>query len=163
MVSLVLTIAQFNALACDALNTYERQDVDQFLSVVRKNFQTELAITDRHFDLRAKLNKSGVSESVEIGHIKPGFHHQPMDAKSKPRKTAALTWICLPYFTSEPYPQRTRTPTLPMHHPELTLLQSRWGKTSRKRELDQVACAEQRSDTCIVVPQTWILLVGNSE
>ncbi|KAK3902205.1 hypothetical protein C8A05DRAFT_15710, partial [Staphylotrichum tortipilum] len=102
-------------------------------------------------------------QGTYVRSLEPKFRHDPLILDGKAQSDQGVTWICLPYFSLEPYSgllgaQNTKS------FPTPTLLQARYSQTTRERDMEQVVC-QRRGDAqhlCFHVSQLWCLILDNS-
>ena len=74
-----------------------------------------------------------------------------------------VTWMCLPYFSLEAYSGLQAASAHPSAFPVETLLQAKFSRAARKRDMHQAVC--ENNDTpdglCFHVAQIWCLVVHN--
>lgn len=94
-------------------------------------------------------------------------HVLPRDSSSK---TTALTnrmvtWMCIPYFTLEPYSGLEEVADDPSAFPIETLLQAKFSRSSKKRDMHQAICEDKEAPagTCFHIAQVWCLIIDNCE
>lgn len=84
--------------------------------------------------------------------------------KKKKRESRALL-LCLPYFSLGPYSAQAAS-SVPMQdlHPMRTLLQSSFGLTPKKRDMQQAVCSLNNAAEghCYHIPQIWCIVLNNS-
>ncbi len=121
--------------------------------------QSTLANVKRDF-----VRKVQTLQGTYVRSLEPSFRHDPVIADVKPQRDQGVTWICLPYFSLEPYSgllgaQNTKS------FPTPTLLQARYSQTTRERDMEQVVCQKQRDPQrlCFHVSQLWCLILDNCE
>ncbi|KAI0097925.1 hypothetical protein GGR51DRAFT_577712 [Nemania sp. FL0031] len=124
-------------------------------------------------DLLARVQRKFV-KTVQAGnggsvrHMEPACiqHVLPADGMPKASSVArrTVTWVCLPYFTLEKYSGLQGAPANPSAFPIETLLQTKFSRAGRDRDMRQAVC--QSKDTpngvCFHVAQIWCLVLDNS-
>ena len=121
-----------------------------------------MVLTNRYSEsISAEGQNRSHPRTVNARFLKPGFWHPYSDNSFSPQKSTALTWLCLPYFVLGPYHERSDKYPTESSYPEVTLLQSNYGKTSTQRESQQAASSFYREGLCFSVAKLWCLVVSD--
>ncbi|KAK1758176.1 hypothetical protein QBC47DRAFT_410891 [Echria macrotheca] len=140
------------AIRVPGLTTGDKKGIRDLLTRVRRKFVKTVQTADGR----------------SVRHMEPACIQQvlPQDNSLKGSGPArrTLTWICLPYITLEKYSGLQGAAENPSAFPIETLLQAKFSRTGRERDMLQAVC--QSKDTpgglCYHVAQIWCLIVGNS-
>lgn len=94
-------------------------------------------------------------------------HTLPPDGKSRAPSGArrTVTWVCLPYFTLEKYSGLQGTSENPSAFPIETLLQAKFSRAGKDRDMLQTVCQNKDSPAglCFHVAQIWCVVLGNCQ
>ncbi len=103
-----------------------------------------------------------VSNGKTVQCLTPTLLHEPLMSEGKPLGCRTVTWICLPYFTLEPYSGLAGA-SKQKGFPALTLLQTKYLRTTRSRDMQQAVCQQKdvASGLCFYVSQLWCLILDN--
>ncbi|KAF3762955.1 putative Mg2+ transporter [Cryphonectria parasitica EP155] len=124
-------------------------------------------------DLLARVQRKFVktvqtANGNSVRHMEPTCiqHVLPPDGTSKAPSVArrTVTWVCLPYFTLEKYSGLEGAPQNPAAFPIETLLQAKFSRAGRNRDMRQAVCQSKDTPTglCFHVAQMWCLVLDNS-
>jgi hypothetical protein len=102
------------------------------------------------------------SEGRYVRYLEPKLRHDPLVSDGKPLGSQTVTWICLPYFSLEPYSGLLAADN-PNSFPTPTLLQARFSRTTRNRDLEQAVCRLKGAPqgVCFHIAQLWCLILDN--
>lgn len=135
----------------DELNENERLDTTTILERVRETHERPILTPN---GTNGKYMEPNLVEEVVYDN----------KYKKKKRESRALL-LCLPYFSLGPYSAQAAS-SLPMQdlHPLRTLLQSSFGLTPRKRDMQQAVCGLNHAAEghCYHVPQIWCIVLNDS-
>ena len=111
---------------------------------------------------RDHLRTIQASDGRYVRSLEPKFRHDTLVSEGKVTGTQAVTWICLPYFSLEPYSGLLATGTS-KSFPTPTLLQARFSTASQNRDMEQVVCQQSGAaqSLCFHVAQLWCLILDN--
>ena len=134
----------------DKLSNVERTTIAKLLARVRRDcFRTIQISNDRDVHL---MEPSCFQEVL------------PTDAKYKGIGIRTVTWICLPYFSLEPYSGLESGAGSPSGVPVQTLLQSQQSHVGKHRDMKQAVCRDgynRRQEMCLHVAQLWCIVLDN--
>ena len=104
-------------------------------------------------------------QGTYVRSLEPKFRHDPLISDGKPQSDQGVTWVCLPYFSLEPYSGLLGAQQNTKFFPTPTLLQARYSQTTRERDMEQVVCQRQGDPQrqCFHVSQLWCLILDNCE
>lgn len=73
--------------------------------------------------------------------------------------------MCIPYFTLEPYSGLEEVADDPSAFPIETLLQAKFSRSSKKRDMHQAICEDKEAPagSCFHIAQVWCLIIDNCE
>jgi hypothetical protein len=106
------------------------------------------------------------SNGRSVRHMEPKFRQQTLSSERSPREQTltprTVTWLCLPYFSLEPYSGLLGADN-PKAFPNQTLLQAKFTRTARTRDMQQVVCGQQGAPKgfCFHIAQLWCLVLDN--
>lgn len=102
------------------------------------------------------------SDGRYVRYLEPKLRHEPLASGGKPLGSQTATWICLPYFSLEPYSGLLATSNPKSFNPP-TLLQARYSRTTRNRDMEQAVCRQKAAPqgVCFHVAQLWCLILDN--
>jgi hypothetical protein len=135
------------------LTTIEQNGIRELLARVRRKFVKTAQTADGRSVRRM--------EPACIQHVLPLDH----SLKGPGLAHRTVTWICLPYITLEQYSGLQGPSESPSAFPIETLLQTKFSRTGRERDMLQAVCQrkENTGGLCYHVAQMWCLVVGNCE
>ncbi|KAK8877585.1 hypothetical protein PGQ11_002531 [Apiospora arundinis] len=119
--------------------------------------------------VRPRLTREGKS----VGHMGPTTlrvaiptdesRPAPQDSNRAGSGERHITWVCIPYFSLETYTDSSAVQS-ETQFPIETLLQSRFARTSKAREKQQVVWQRGQSggDECFHIAQLWCVIVDKS-
>ncbi|KAL2021387.1 hypothetical protein VTK56DRAFT_7252 [Thermocarpiscus australiensis] len=120
----------------------------------------------------SRLKRSGLrpvqlSSGQAAQRMKPMFiwDHLEPDTQYKGIGRRTILWICLPYFSLEPYSGLRTEPGSSSAVPAQALLQSQFPHVTRRREMKQVISRDRNNrqkGLCLHVAQLWCLVLDNS-
>lgn len=98
------------------------------------------------------------SDAKYVRHMKPRLRHDPLLLG-----LGFVTWVCLPYLSLEPYSGLLGDSNRTNSFPAPTLLQARYPRTPRNRDMQQVVCQQKgpARGLCLHVSQIWCLIIDN--
>ncbi|KAK0652573.1 hypothetical protein B0T16DRAFT_103189 [Cercophora newfieldiana] len=140
------------AIRVPNLTAIEQKGIRDLLSRVRRKFVKTVQTPDGR----------------SVRHMEPACiqHILPPDSSLKGPGSArrTVTWVCLPYITLEKYSGLQGAPENPSAFPIETLLQAKFSRTDRERDMLQAVCQSKDipGGLCYHVAQIWCLVVGNS-
>ncbi|KAH6617426.1 hypothetical protein F5144DRAFT_596449 [Chaetomium tenue] len=104
------------------------------------------------------------SDGKYARYLEPKLRHEPLLQDGKPAGSQAVTWVSLPYFSLEPYSGLLATANSPKSLATPTLLQARYSRTRRARDMEQAVCQQGGAPKghCFHVAQLWCLVLDNS-
>jgi hypothetical protein len=96
---------------------------------------------------------------MEPGCIQSVLPTSSTDQTITPR---SLTWICLPYFTLEPY-SGLLSADRPSVFPIQTLMQAKYSGATYQRDMQQAVCQTQEGaqNHCFHIAQLWCIVLDN--
>ncbi|KAK4043881.1 hypothetical protein C8A01DRAFT_12591, partial [Parachaetomium inaequale] len=98
-----------------------------------------------------------------VRYLEPKLRHEPLLQDGKPVGSQAVTWISLPYFCLEPYSGLLGANSS-KSFPTPTLLQARYSRTARNRDMEQAVCQQKGAPKglCFHIAQLWCLILDDS-
>ncbi|KAK3492602.1 uncharacterized protein B0T23DRAFT_146058 [Neurospora hispaniola] len=124
-------------------------------------------------DILFRLKQSSVkfiqtSTGKPVQHMEPGCldyvlpHDSGVGGQS--RTTRSVTWICLPYFSLEPYCGLLSGAGNSSAFPIQTLLQAQFSRTAKERDMQQAVrqVAQAGPGLCFHISQLWCIIINNS-
>lgn len=104
-----------------------------------------------------------VSDGKYARYLEPKLRHEPLLQDGKPAGSRAVTWVSLPYFSLEPYSGLQATANSPKSLATPTLLQARYSRTRRARDMEQAVCQHGGAPKghCFHVAQLWCLVLDS--
>ncbi|KAK3950953.1 hypothetical protein QBC32DRAFT_216146 [Pseudoneurospora amorphoporcata] len=124
-------------------------------------------------DILFRLKQSSVkliqtSSGKPVQHMEPGCFDYVLPHDSgvggKTRTTRSVTWICLPYFSLEPYSGLLSGAENSSVFPIQTLLQAQFSRTAKERDMQQAVrqVAKAGPGLCFHISQLWCIIINNS-
>ncbi|RDA83773.1 hypothetical protein CP532_5184 [Ophiocordyceps camponoti-leonardi (nom. inval.)] len=122
-----------------------------------KKATTKLRADVKRLAIKSRQNEHGKT----VGLMEP-LYCQVSLGKAKEEKRAAR-WICLPYFSLQPYSGLLEASS-PASFPSQALLQSQYSRTPRQRDMRQAVCQLGMAPKghCFHITQMWCLVLDNS-
>ncbi|EFX03055.1 Mg2+ transporter [Grosmannia clavigera kw1407] len=155
--------------------TRKVMDFSDFSRTVRRSpnlSPTELkGIRDLLATVQRKFVRSvQTANGQTVHHMEPSCiqHVLPPDdsAKASTFSQRTLTWVCMPFFSLEKYSGLQEVPRNMPAFPIETLLQSKFSRATRERDMQQAICQNQGkgmpAGLCYHVAQIWCLVIDNS-
>lgn len=104
-----------------------------------------------------------VSDGKYARYLEPKLRHEPLLEDGKPVRSRTVTWVSLPYFSLEPYSGLLETANSPGSFATPTLLQSRYSRTTRARDMEQAVCQQGGGPKghCFHIAQLWCLVLNS--
>jgi hypothetical protein len=102
------------------------------------------------------------SDGKHVRYMAPKSRHDALVSEGHVTSTQGVTWICLPYFSLEPY-SGLLAPGTSKSFPTPTLLQAKFSTTTENRDMQQVVCQQKGvpQGFCFHVAQLWCLVLDN--
>ncbi len=102
------------------------------------------------------------SDGKYVRCLAPTLRFEPLMSEGKTLGSHSVTWIGLPYFSLEPYSGLSGTAS-PKCFATPTLLQTKYSRTTRNREMQQAVCQQKGVSpaACFHVSQLWCLILDN--
>ncbi|KAF7560841.1 hypothetical protein G7046_g3306 [Stylonectria norvegica] len=134
------------------------------LSDVEKGAMARLRADVKKICVKSRYNPKG----AKVGHLEPRSVEVPLKSSKKEdamgKSASGLArWICVPYFSLEPYSGLLAASRL-TSFPSQTLLQSQYSRNTLQRDMDQAVCqlGTGKRGECFHIAQLWSIVVGNS-
>ncbi|RCI15543.1 hypothetical protein L249_3396 [Ophiocordyceps polyrhachis-furcata BCC 54312] len=107
--------------------------------------------------IKSRQNERGKT----VGLMEPLYRQVPLGGAKEEKKAAR--WICLPYFSLQPF-SGLLAASSPVSFPPQTLLQSQYSRTPRQRDMRQAVCqlGMAPKGDCFHIAQVWCLVLDNS-
>lgn len=127
------------------------------------------AVNDALFRLKqssVKLIQTSTGKPVQ--HMEPGCFDYLLPHDSgvggQTRTTRSVTWICLPYFSLEPYSGLLSGAENSSAFPVQTLLQAQFSRAAKERDMQQAVrqVAKAGPGLCFHISQLWCIIINNS-
>ncbi|KAK4149610.1 hypothetical protein C8A00DRAFT_18724 [Chaetomidium leptoderma] len=103
------------------------------------------------------------SDMKYVRRMEPKLRHETLLSEGKVLGSRSVTWVCLPYFSLEPYSGLLGANST-KSFPTPTLLQARYPRTARNRDMQQAVCQQKgvSRGLCFHISQLWCLILDNS-
>lgn len=123
-------------------------------------------------DALFRLKQSSVkliqtSTGKPVQHMEPGCFDYLLPHDSgvggQTRTTRSVTWICLPYFSLEPYSGLLSGAENSSAFPIQTLLQAQFSRAAKERDMQQAVrqVAKAGPGLCFHISQLWCIIINN--
>jgi hypothetical protein len=102
------------------------------------------------------------SDGKYVRYLDPKLRHEPLNQNGKPVGSQSVTWISLPYLCLEPYSGLLGANSS-KSFPTPTLLQARYSRTARNRDMEQAVCQQKGAPKglCFHIAQLWCLILDD--
>jgi hypothetical protein len=113
---------------------------------------------------RDYVTRVQLSNGKHMRRLEAALRHEPLSSEGKVLGSRSVTWVCLPYFSLEPY-SGLASSNSPKGFVTPTLLQAISSRTTRNRDMQQAVCQQKgvAPGLCFHVAQLWCLLLDNCE
>ncbi|CCC06689.1 hypothetical protein SMACR_00715 [Sordaria macrospora] len=124
-------------------------------------------------DILFRLKQSSVKliqtlSGKPVQHMEPGCFDYALPHDSgvggKTRTTRGVTWLCLPYFSLEPYSGLLSGTENSSMFPIQTLLQAQFSRAAKERDMQQAVrqVAKAGPGLCFHISQLWCIIINNT-
>ncbi|KAH6842412.1 hypothetical protein B0I37DRAFT_392979 [Chaetomium sp. MPI-CAGE-AT-0009] len=124
--SLFRWILQIQVAAIPGLSSNERKELQKMITGVKRDHTRTVQASDGKY----------------ARYLEPKLRHEPLMQDGKPVGSRAVTWVSLPYFSLEPYSGLLDAANRPKSLATPTLLQARYSRTTRVRDMEQAVCQQ---------------------
>lgn len=111
---------------------------------------------------RDHVKTTQASDGRYVRYLEPKSRHDALVSDENALGKQTVSWICLPYFSLEPYSGLLASGT-PKSFPTPTLLQTRFSTIAQNRDMEQVVCQQKGASQglCFHVAQLWCLVLDD--
>ncbi|KAL2127170.1 hypothetical protein VTI74DRAFT_11210 [Chaetomium olivicolor] len=148
--------------------TRPAMDIDEFATQIAAIPGLSNAEIDALQTMVANIKRDNVktiqaADGRYVRYLEPKFRQDSLASGSQALASQTVTWICLPYFSLEAYSGFLGSNN-PRAFPMPTLLQARYSRTTRNRDMEQAVCQQSGAPKglCFHVAQLWCLILNNS-